>query len=138
MGARSPMDDRKPFAELMLCWEMRSYRIAEQGSGTVVFDRGAADVVAYLRLCGLPVSGHMLTACDVFRYNRIVFVAPPWPQIFRQGRERKQDFGEAVRTYESAADTYPALQYELVEIPRFPVEERVQFLIDKLFPTRRK
>lgn len=117
------------FAELMPSWEMRSYHIAERCNGMVFFDRGLPDVLGYLRLMELPVPDHMEKAARTFRYNRRVFIAPPWEDIFAQDRERKQDFAEAVRTYESMAAIYQDYGYELVEIPRAPMEQRVEFVL---------
>ena len=47
-------------------------------------------------------------------------MAPPWPEIFRQDRERKQDFDQAVRTYDALVATYTAVGYDLVVIPWLP------------------
>jgi predicted ATPase len=128
-GRGVPWIDPAAFAELMLCWEMRSYRLAQGLSGTVFFDRGVLDVVGYVRLMKLPVPDYMEKAARTFRYNRRVFLAPPWQDIFTQDEERKQDFAEAVRTYESMVTTYRDYSYELLEIPRAPVHERVDFVL---------
>jgi predicted ATPase len=130
-GPAVPWGDRGLFAELMLCWEMRSYRLAEQQSGPVFFDRGVPDVVGYLRLSRLPVPAYFEKAAEIFRYNHRVFIAPPWQEIFQQDRERKQDFDEAMRTCEVLAETYKALGYELIELPRISVAERVRFILQK-------
>ena len=116
----------------MLTWEMRSYHIAQEQPGTVFFDRGVPDVLGYLRLIGLPVPVYMSKAAAEFRYNRTVFIAPPWKEIFHPDEERKQDFDEAVRTYESLASTYREYDYELVELPRVSLEERVQFVLQTI------
>lgn len=131
-GQALPWQDCQLFSELMLSWDMRSYHMAEEGEGTYIFDRGVPDVLGYLRLCGLPVPDHMRKAADIFRYNRVVFIAPPWPQIFRQDTERKQDFDESVRTYHSLSETYEAQGYKLIEIPRAPLEQRIQFVLGTL------
>lgn len=128
-GRALPWSDTLLFAELMLSWEMRSYHIAEQSPGPVFFDRGVPDVLGYLRLLGVPIPDHMRRAATTFRYNRTVFVAPPWREIFCQDRERKQDFDEAIRTYESMVAIYTELDYELVEIPRSPIDERLAFIL---------
>lgn len=39
-GSALPWADRALFAELMLSWEMRSFRWAQQQTGMVLFDRG--------------------------------------------------------------------------------------------------
>lgn len=129
-GIALPWGDRAAFAELMLSWDIRSYQMAEQRSGITFFDRGVPDVAGYLRLCGLPVPPHMENAARIYRYHRLAFIAPPWPDIFAQDRERKQDFDEAVRTFETMAATYAGYGYELLELPRAPVKERVRFVLE--------
>jgi predicted ATPase len=131
-GHALPWIDPAAFAELMLCWEMRSYRVAQECSGTVFFDRGLPDVAGYLRLMNLPVPDHVNNAVRSFRYNRRVFIAPPWKEIFTQDTERKQDFDEAVRIYDALAATHTAYGYELVEIPRVSVAERVYFILNAI------
>jgi predicted ATPase len=131
-GRALPWDDRLLFAELMLGWEMRSYEIAQQTAGIVFFDRGIADVAGYLRLINQPIAEHVQQAIARFRYNRRVFIAPPWQDIFIQDRERKQDFDEAIRTYEALRATYTDCDYDLIELPRAPVDERLQFVLDHL------
>jgi predicted ATPase len=128
-GSALPWSDPRAFAELMLSWEIRSYHDAEMTSGIAFFDRGVPDVAGYLRLTGLPVPAHIEKAVAIYRYNPKVFIAPPWPEIFTQDRERKQDFAEAVRTCEALAATYSAAGYELIELPRASVEERTAFVL---------
>ncbi len=128
-GEALPWSDRRAFAELMLSWEMRSYRAALALSGPVIFDRGVPDVLGYLRLCNLPIPAHVEKAAQVFRYHRRAFISPPWPDIFALDAERKQSFEEAVATHEVMRETYSALEYELVSLPLTSVEERVQFVL---------
>src|SRR5580704_4559066 len=116
-GEALPWSDRGAFAELMLSWEMRSYRAALSLSGPVFFDRGVPDVLGYLRLGGLPVPHHAEKAAQIFRYHRRVFVAPPWPQIFALDAERKQSFKEAQSTCEVMIETYSKLGYSLIPLP---------------------
>lgn len=131
-GRGVPWHDAALFAELMLSWDMRSYRIAEQLVGPVFFDRGVVDVAAYFRLIGLSPPKHVERAVEVFRYNPRVFIAPPWPEIYAQDRERKQDFEEAVRTHEAMVATYNECGYELIQLPRETVEDRLQFVLDSI------
>ncbi len=128
-GEALPWRDRMLFAQLMLSWEIRSYRIAAHAAGPVFFDRGVPDVLGYLRLSGLPAPEHVTKSVAVFRYNRRVFIAPPWREIFRQDSERKQDFDEAVRTYDALVAVYTTSGYELVELPKVSLEERVGFVL---------
>jgi predicted ATPase len=131
-GHALPWDDRLLFAELMLSWEMRSYRAGQNATGPVLFDRGVPDVLGYLSLIGQTLPPHMKKAAEIFRYNRVVFIAPPWQEIFHTDQERKQDFDEAVRTYEALVATYRIHGYQLVELPRASIEERARFMIEEI------
>ncbi|TJV38842.1 MAG: ATPase [Mesorhizobium sp.] len=128
-GSALPWHDRALFAELMLSWEMRSYRNAIEQEGPVFFDRGVPDTLGYLRLSGLPVPEHISAAAKHFRYNPRVFLAPPWPEIFAQDEERKQTPDEAERTYHALVGVYGELGYELVPLPLAPVETRLRFVL---------
>jgi predicted ATPase len=128
-GRGLPWCDPSLFAELMLSWEMQSYRRAERKSRIVFFDRGVPDVIGYLRVTGLPVPGHMTRAAEALRYHRRVFILPPWPEIYAQDQERKQTFAEAERTYRAMVETYEALRYDLVTVPRDSIEERTRFVL---------
>jgi len=128
-GKALPWSDRRAFAELMLGWEIRSYRAALRLSGPVIFDRGVPDVLGYLRLCGLSVPSHVDRAAQIFRYHRRVFIAPPWLEIYASDAERKQSFEEAQATYEVLTETYSALGYNLVPLPLDSIQERVRFVL---------
>jgi len=128
-GEALPWSDKRAFAELMLSWEMRSYRDAMRLNGPVIFDRGVPDVAGYLRLSNLPVPSHVARAAEVFRYHRRVFVAPPWPEIFTQDGERKQSFEEAQATCAAMIETYSALGYEMIPLPLASVEDRVRLVL---------
>lgn len=131
-GPALPWRDRALFAELMLNFDLRSHGEAQRGSTPVFFDRGVPDSIGYLRLCGLPVPEHVDRAARAFRYARIVFVAPPWREIYAQDAERKQDFAEAERTYEAVTAAYRDHGYELIELPHANVEMRAAFVLDRI------
>ena len=131
-GHALPWHDPLTFAELMLSWELRSYRWAQRQNRTVVFDRGIPDVIGYLRVMNCPVPEHMNNAARLFRYNRQVFIAPHWPEIFGQDAERRQTPDEAARTHDAMVETYSAYDYELVPLPIAPIEDRVRFIMDRV------
>ena len=131
-GPALPWRDRALFAELMLNFDLRSHGEAQGGTAPVFFDRGVPDSIGYLRLCGLPVPEHIDRAARAFRYARIVFVAPPWREIYAQDAERKQDFAEAGRTYEAVTTAYRDHGYDLVELPRADVATRVAFVLARV------
>jgi predicted ATPase len=130
-GRGLPWVNAALFAELMLAADLRSHAEALAGRESVFFDRGLPDIAGYLTLCGLPIPDHVEQAARQLRYRRTVFIAPPWRDIFTQDAERKQDFAEAQRTFAAMAETYPRYHYELVELPRASVAERVAFVLGR-------
>lgn len=116
----------------MLSWEMRSWHEAEEQTQPCFFDRGVPDVVGYLRLSELPIPRHLDNAVEKFRYNRIVFIAPPWRDIYVQDTERKQSFDVAVATYHAMVKTYRMYDYLLIELPCASVEERADFILSRI------
>jgi predicted ATPase len=131
-GRGVPWVDPALFAELMLATDLRRHAEAAAAGERVFFDRGVPDIAGYLALCCLAIPEHVERAVRALRYNRTVFIAPPWREIFTQDAERKQDFAEAERTYAAMAETYPRYGYALVELPRASVAERVSFVLDRL------
>jgi predicted ATPase len=124
--------DQALFAELMLMHEIRNYEEAQAAPGLVFFDRGIPELVGYLPMVGRPVPKHFRTAAELYRYNRRVFVTPPWREIYANDSERKQDFAEAVRTYELCVAAYHEQGYETVDLPRASVMERVRFVLNHI------
>ena len=131
-GSALPWADRLAFSELMLGWELRSYREAQAHAGLVVFDRGVPDVIGYLTLSGLPVGDHVVRAAELYRYRHEVLIAPPWPEIFTQDAERKQSLAEAEATFHALAAAYQRCGYALVSLPRASVAERVRFVLSRI------
>lgn len=136
-GSALPWADRDAFAAMMLCFEMRSYRIAEGSDGAVLFDRGLPDIIGYRRLCGLPVPAPLTRAAKLFRYNPRVFAAPFWPEIFAQDAERKQTRQEAEATFHAVSAAYIECGYELIALPLTSVDARADFVLDRLGPKGR-
>jgi predicted ATPase len=128
-GRALPSVDPLLFAEMMLAFDLQSYQQKVTASQPVFFDRGIVDVIGYLRLVGRPVPEHMQQAAQRYRYNARAFGCPPWPQIFAQDAERKQDLQEAERTWHALTETYAAFGYELIEVPRAAVDERLRFVV---------
>jgi predicted ATPase len=127
-GSALPWKDPLAFAEKMLARDIQAWEAAERLEGPVIFDRGIPDVVGYLQWSGLPIPPHFVQAAADRRYNRRVFIAPPWPEIFTQDAERKQTLAEAESTCHAIREVYARLGYELVELPLVSVSERAAFV----------
>jgi predicted ATPase len=131
-GSALPWADRAAFADRMLDIDMRSHAEATALDGIVLFDRGIPDIIGYRDLCGLPRPARLMDAARRLRYNRAVFIAPPWPEIYARDAERKQDWDEAVATHDAMVRVYGELGYTLIRLPLAPVEERVAFVRERI------
>ncbi|MCE8438450.1 AAA family ATPase [Rhodovulum sulfidophilum] len=131
-GDALPWADRAAYAERMLQRDLRSYEDAQAHSGPVIFDRGIPDILGYLTLCSLPVPSHVAAAAKAARYNARVFLAPYWDEIFTQDTERTQTRAEAEATGAVMRDTYTALGYEIIELPRTDIARRADFVCEQL------
>ena len=70
--------------------------------------------------------------CQSNRYHKLVFLTPPWPEIFVKDPERRHGFDEAAAEYSRLLKVYPALGYELIILPKTTVAKRADFMLDKL------
>ena len=68
----------------------------------------------------------------MYRYNRTVFIAPPWKEIYEVDQERKQSFAEAVETCKLMVESYSGCGYHLLELPRVSPAERAEFVLQTL------
>jgi predicted ATPase len=66
------------------------------------------------------------------RYHRRVFLAPPWPEIYVVDPERRHEFDAALVEYARLIESYPALGYDVVVLPKVGVRERADFVLDVL------
>ncbi|ODT68262.1 MAG: hypothetical protein ABS75_21160 [Pelagibacterium sp. SCN 63-23] len=120
------------YAELMLDREVESYLLHAGSKRPVLFDRGVGDLVGYRTLTGLELGPHFDRAAHRLRYNRLVFIAPPWRAIFANDTERRQDWDESVRTCAAIRAAYDKLGYEIVDLPEADVKTRLQFVTDRI------
>lgn len=127
-GDALPWADRMAFADAMIARELTARDAALALGVPVVLDRGAPDVAGFLRLSSLPVPPAVDRAARHARYNPRVFLTPWWPDIFRTDAERRQTPAEAEATEAAMRATYTRYGYDVVELPRASVAERVAFM----------
>ena len=127
-GQALPWVNPLAFAEQMLAKDVCSYNEAKQQPSPVIFDRGIPDICGYLITVNREVPLPIKKAAESYLYNRNVFIAPYWPEIFEQDAERKQTHEEAKLTAEVMRDVYMQLGYTLIQLPKVSVAERIDFI----------
>lgn len=95
------------------------------------FDRGLIDVIAYLRKDMLPTEA-LDALVNHYPYHKEVFLTPPWKEIYSNDDERKEDFETMQAIHDSLLGTYEYFGYQVVEVPKDPIEQRVQFILNRL------
>src|SRR5262249_49693785 len=99
-------------------------------SGWVFFDRGLIDAAAaLLHLTGEPVVENL---GRLHRYNKRVFLVPPWPEIYTLDQERRHDLTEALAESDRLTHVYPSLGYDIHVLPKVSVAERADWLLAAL------
>lgn len=129
-GNAVPWGDVAEYSRIMLDASIQDFISYSDFSEILFFDRGIPDVYGYNLLTGIDTTVELKNALYDHRYNPIVFILPPWKEIYETDGERKQDFKEAVRTYETMKSVYSGLGYTLVEVPRTSVSERADYVLD--------
>ena len=95
------------------------------------YDRGLHDEIAYRRKFGTPISEKLDAECKRLKYD-IVFVFPPWKEIFENDAIRKETFEEAASIYDGIVAGYKEYGHEPIVVPFGSVEDRIAFIINEV------
>jgi predicted ATPase len=127
-GNGLPHRDARLFVDLMLSRMIGEYNRMAATTAPVFFDRGIPDMLAYASLFGIDYLPGQNAARE-YRYNRMVFFAPAWEQIYTQDEERTVSFEVANQFGDGLRGLYEQSGYDLIEIPCLSVEARVDFIL---------
>lgn len=129
-GLALPWVDGVAFARQAIELSLADRAEAARSPGLVFFDRGLVDAAAALEhLSGEPVIDRL---CHVHRYNKHVFLTPPWPEIYRTDAERRHGLADAVAEYDRLVNVYARLGYEISILPRIGIEGRADLILAAL------
>jgi len=95
-------------------------------------DRGIPDQLAFARYKGFGTPNILNDNAEKYRYASIVFVTPPWPEIFINDSIRTETFEEAILIHQDIVDTYCVLKYQIIELPLISVTERSDFILQTI------
>src|SRR5437879_2862398 len=88
-GTALPWSDQHAYINLMLQRSIQSFIAHTPAVRPTFSDRGIPDTLCYARLVGLHETRFIENACDRYRYAGLVFLAPPWKEIYETDAERK-------------------------------------------------
>lgn len=127
------LTDPMLFSQMLLDGRIKQFQDAQEEPHQLVFiDRGIPDVVAYMDFIGDNFPAHFDTACRENKYTRI-FILPPWKEIYKSDSERYENFEQAQIIHTHLTKTYMNYGYELIEVPKDSVDNRIIFILDKIY-----
>ena len=100
-------------------------------SHQIFIDRGLPDVVAYMDYFNTDYPETFKETCAEHSYDKI-FILPPWKEIYKSDNERYESFEEAEKISAYLYATYEKYGYEPIEVPKSSVEERTNFILNKI------
>lgn len=125
-GSALPWIDPAAFARACAQRDIARFDELASHTGRVFFDRGIMDSHG---VEGAPPWPDLIAAIQTHRYNKNVFVFPPWREIYETDAERRQDWSEAERTFEVILGQLPGLGYQPVIVPKASLAERADFVL---------
>lgn len=123
-----PWKNLPAFSEVVLSKRLLQYEMCS-GDEPVFFDRGVPDILAYLQFDGYAPNESVLQAIRHVKYQPLVFVTPPWKEIYCVDGERIESFEKACLLHEAIEKTYQELGYSLVHVPSGSISQRVDFIL---------
>lgn len=131
-GDALPWSDPEAFARRAIAMAIEDHAAAcvRAHDGWTFFDRSLIDAAAALEhATGEPAPAALTQR---YRYHPLVFLAPPWPELFKSDAERRHGFEAAEAEYARLRAAYPAMGYRVLELPKTSVAERADFLLARL------
>jgi len=120
------------FSELLLEGRKKQYENAIKEPDKIIFlDRGIPDVLAYMNYIGDQYPPSFEKACTDHLYTKI-FLFPPWEEIFISDQERYENFEQSKNIDVHLVETYKKYGYELIEVPKDTVDNRILFILDQI------
>ena len=113
----------------LLARSEQAYRAAVGHRAPVFFDRALPECLSFVRTLDRAERERWPAAIADSRYNRLVFVTSPWPEIYRTDDERRHSFEQGLREHEDGLAAYRECGYTLLEVPRDSVENRAEFIV---------
>ncbi len=127
-GSAVPWIDPKACCDLTTARDIADFDRLAGETGRVFFDRGLMDMYG---TNGVPPSPALVEAIRTRRYNRQVFVFPPWQDIYANDAERRQDWSQMEAVFAQILRTLPDLGYHPVIVPKGSVEDRAAFVLSR-------
>jgi len=68
-----------------------------------------------------PLAQHYRTTVKSYRYHELVFLVPPWAELFKQDDQRQHSFADASAEYQRLIYSYTSFGYKTKVLPKISV-----------------
>jgi predicted ATPase len=117
------------FGHEILQRDIARYWETQATAHPVFFDRSIVDALGILEQQQALALGEAEAYVRSFPYHKVVLLVPPWEAIYHTDTERDQTFAESVQVCESLRTWYGRWEYEIIEVPRTAIDQRVNFIL---------
>lgn len=131
-GTAVPWGDTQAYFETVARRDLALFDAMAEETATVLFDRNLVDAACWALAEGITTPPDLIEALRARRCNPVVFVAPPWPEIYETDDERKQTWAEAEATFPRVMTALVALDYQPIVLPCVSVAERAAFVRQRM------
>lgn len=130
----SPRPAPPEFALQVFIKDVEAFNANLHVTNTLFFDRSFIDSAAMLYEADKQLYNTFKPLLEEHRYNNLVFITPPWQDIYITDDERDQTFEQAVQVYNKLYTWYIQMGYTIAVLPETGVEERVGYIMQYLNP----
>lgn len=127
-----PRPNPVSFAQEIISSDIEKYQDVASCADSTFFDRGVLDALYMLNAENALTHDEIAKYVQKFPYNSVVFLLPPWKEIYDTDSERDQTFEESVEVFEGMKRWYSQWGYEMLEVPRCNINERVSFILQRI------
>ncbi|PWT71306.1 MAG: hypothetical protein C5B59_18350 [Bacteroidetes bacterium] len=129
----SPRPDPLTFASEIFRKDFSNYDLNIDYTAILFFDRSYLDSAWQIFNSDKDQYHQLRDTHFKHRYNKKVFITPPWKEIYQTDSERDQSFEDSIKVYQGLHQWYEKHSYELLVIPKDSIENRVGFILSQIF-----
>jgi len=126
----APRPDPSTFAQQIFELDWKNFVSNSDLSSLLFFDRSFMDSACMLFDSDLNSYENIRDTYMANRYNNMVFITPPWKEIYRTDDERDQSFEQSIEVYKRLAKWYKEHDYDMVILPKDTIENRTKFILN--------
>ena len=131
-GSITPWQNPLQFCEELIVRSIQAYEqsinLKNVKDGLVFHDRSIIDGLSYFYTLKYNETEKYADLIRKYPLYPIVFMTPPWLEIYVQDAERQHSFSDAVNEYNRLIEIYANCGYQIKIIHKGTIEERLLFI----------